>query len=137
MAELKTKPEPTSVQEFLDNVADPTRREDAKAVCALMQEVTGEQPQMWGTSMVGFGRYSYTYATGRSGEWFRVGFSPRKQALTLYLLEGFEEHADLLARLGKHSTGKSCLYIKRLQDVDGQVLRQLVEISAGNSGQNR
>lgn len=129
MAELKTKPEDASVEDFLDAVTDARRRADAKAVCALMREVTGHEPRMWGSTMVGFGRYSYTYASGRSGEWFEVGFSPRKQALTVYIMDGFEQRDELLSGLGPHSTGKSCLYIKRLDDVDRAVLRQLVQAS--------
>lgn len=131
--ELKTQPTDASVDDFLDGVADPARREDAKAVCALMREVTGQEPQMWGPAMVGFGRYSYTYASGRSGEWFVVGFSPRKQNLTLYLMDGFSERDELLSRLGKHTTGKSCLYVKRLADVDSGVLRELVAASMAST----
>jgi hypothetical protein len=127
MAELKTSRNEASAAEFLAAVADPRRRADAQAVCALMTEVTGEQPTMWGGSIVGFGAYHYRYASGREGDWPAVGFSPRKQALTIYLSEGFEAYDDLLARLGPHSTGKSCLYIKRLSDVDEEALRSLVE----------
>ena len=91
-----------------------------------MTELAGEPPALWGTSMVGFGSYSYTYASGRSGEWFAVGFAPRKQALTLYLMDGFGDYEELLARLGPHKTGKSCLHVKRLDDVDEAVLRELI-----------
>jgi hypothetical protein len=116
-----------SVAEFLAAVPDPRRRADAEAVCALMAEVTGEPPTMWGGSIVGFGTYHYRYATGREGDWPAVGFSPRKQALTIYLAEGFDSDTDLLGRLGPHSTGRACLYIKRLADVDEQALRGLIE----------
>jgi hypothetical protein len=126
MADLKTTRNQASVAEFLDAVADPRRRADAQAVCALMTDVTGAEPTMWGPSIVGFGAYHYRYATGREGDWPAVGFSPRKQALTMYLSAGFDGYDDLLARLGPHSVGKSCLYVKRLSDVDLDVLRDLV-----------
>lgn len=126
MAELKTQPNDGNVEAFLAEVADERRRADARTVCALMTEITGHQPTMWGTALVGFGRYRYTYASGRAGEWFVVGFSPRKQNLTLYLLDGFDGYADLLGRLGKHTTGKACLYVKKLDDINEDVLRELV-----------
>ena len=129
MAELKTQPTDESVDDFLDAIEAEHRRADAGAICALMKNVSGHEPQMWGAAMVGFGRYSYIYANGRGGEWFEIGFSPRKQSLTLYLSGGFEQHKELLSRLGKHSTSKACLYIKRLSDVDVAVLRELVEAS--------
>ena len=126
MAEPKTKPTTASVAEFLDAVPDPKRRADAVAACALMAEATGASPAMWGSSIVGFGTYHYKYASGQEGDWPPVGLSPRKAALTLYLSTGFDDAEDLLARLGPHSLGKSCLYLKRLSDVDQSVLRQLV-----------
>jgi hypothetical protein len=126
MAELKTRPEPGDVGEYLESVPDPRRRDDAKEVCALMQEVTGLEPVLWGPSMVGFGSYAYKYSSGRSGEWFAVGFAPRKANLVLYLMDGYSERFDLLSRLGKYSLGKACLYVKRLSDVDLDVLRELV-----------
>ncbi len=126
MADQKTTPTDADVATFLAAVADPARRADAEAVCALMTEATGEQPRMWGTSIVGFGHYRYRYASGREGEAPAVGLSPRKQALTLYVSEGFDGHDELLARLGPHSTGKSCLYLKRPADVDKDALRELV-----------
>ena len=129
MAEPKTKKTDASVAAFLDAVADPRRREDARAVLALMKRITGEEPKMWGTSIVGFGSYTYTYASGQTGDWPIAGFSPRKQALTLYLMPGFEKDADLMKRLGKHKTGKSCLYLNRLADVDAGVLEELVRRS--------
>jgi hypothetical protein len=127
MTEPKTTKNEASVAEFLASVADPQRRADAEAVCALMADVTGEQPTMWGGSIVGFGSYHYRYATGREGDWPAVAMSPRKQSLTLYVSAGFDAHEELLGRLGPHSTGRSCLYIKRLADVDEQVLRSLVD----------
>jgi hypothetical protein len=121
-----TKPGDGDVEGFLASVPDEQRRSDAQAAAALMAEVTGEAPVMWGTSMVGFGRQSYTTADGREREWFAVGLSPRKAALTLYGLTYESDRTDLLARLGPHSTGKGCLYVKRLDDVDREVLRELV-----------
>ena len=129
MAEPKTKKTGASVAAFLDAVADPGRREDARAVLALMKRITGEEPKMWGPSIVGFGSYTYTYASGRTGDWPIAGFSPRKQALTLYVMPGFEKDADLMKRLGKHKAGKSCLYLNRLADVDAGVLEELVRRS--------
>ena len=125
MPELKTKPNDGDVQAFLAPGADEGRRGDA-VVCSLMEEITGEPPTMWGSSLVGFGRYRYRYGSGREGEWFVVGFSPRKQNLTLYIMDGFAAYQELLGRLGKHSTGKACLYLKRLDDADHEVLRSLI-----------
>lgn len=129
MAENKTKPTDADVDAFLDAVDDERRRADARAVLALMREVTGEEPAMWGPTMVGFGSVHYRYDSGREGDTFAVGFSPRKTALTVYLAEGFERKDELLARLGPHKTGASCLYLKRLDAVDHEVLRDLVESS--------
>ena len=129
MAELKTQRNQDDVDAFLDAIDDERKREDSKALREMMAEVTGDDGAMWGTSIVGFGSYHYTYATGREGDWFKVGFSPRKQNLTLYIMSGFDEYEPMLERLGKHSTGKSCLYVKRLSDVDTDVLRDLVETS--------
>jgi len=129
MAEPKTKKTDASVAAFLDAVADPRRREDAREVLALMKRITGEEPKMRGPSIVGCGSYTYTYASGQTGDWPFAGFSPRKQALTLYLMPGFEKDADLMKRLGKHKTGKSCLYLNRLADVDAGVLEELVRRS--------
>jgi hypothetical protein len=126
MAELKTTKNVASVTDFLDAVADPERKADAIAVCALIQEVTGAEPAMWGGSIVGFGAYRYKYSSGREGDWPAVGLSPRKTALTVYLSAGFDGADDLLGRLGPHSIGKSCLYLKRLSAVDQDVLRELI-----------
>jgi Domain of unknown function (DU1801) len=125
--EPKTTRTAASVEEFLGTVADPRRRSDAEEVCDLMREVTGLEPVMWGPSIVGFGQYHYRYASGREADWPAVSFSPRKQALTLYLSDGYDQHAELLARLGPHTTSKACLYLKRLSDVDIDVLRALVK----------
>jgi len=130
MSDLKTKPTDQSVRFFLDSVASEQRRQDAYTILALMREATQEEPVMWGDSIVGFGSYHYRYASGREGDWFLTGFSPRKQNLTLYVMAGFDEYDDLLAKLGKHKTGKSCLYLNKLADVDQEVLRELVSKSA-------
>lgn len=130
MAENKTQPTDASVREFLDGVENEARRADAKRVLELMREVTGEEPRMWGPSIVGFGAYRYRYESGREGDWFLAGFSPRKSNLVVYIMSGFPRHAELMERLGKHRTGKSCLYIHQLADVDLDVLRELVRRSA-------
>ena len=129
MAELKTKLSDASVEVFLDGIADEAKRRDSYAILAMMQEVTGVEGKMWGDSIVGFGSYHYKYASGREADWPLVGFSPRKQNLTLYIMSGFEQFDELLQRLGKHSTGKACLYVKRLADVDPAVLPELVKLS--------
>ena len=129
MAELKTQKNDASVDNFLETVENEKKRADSKAILALMEEVTGERPSMWGTSIIGFGSYAYKYSDGRENAWFQTGFSPRKQNLTLYIMPGFERYEDLLSRLGKFKTGKSCLYINKLEDVDLDVLRELVKES--------
>ena len=129
MAELKTQKNDASVEEFLDSVANEKKREDSYAILKLMRDVTGEEASMWGTSIIGFGSYRYRYASGREGEWFLAGFAPRKQNLTLYIMSGFDEYESLLADLGKYKTGKSCLYINKLADVDQATLRELVSKS--------
>jgi hypothetical protein len=126
MAEPKTTRNEASVADFLATVTDPKRRADAEAACALMAEATGAEPAMWGTAIIGFGTYHYRYASGRTGDWPAVGLSPRKQSLTLYISAGFDGYQDLLSRLGPHTTGKSCLYLKRLADVNHDVLKSLV-----------
>jgi hypothetical protein len=119
-----------SVEEFLDRVPDDRRREDARRLCAMVQEITGEPPVMWGTSIIGFGTYHYRYASGHEGDSALAGFSPRRQALVIYLVGGFEDrHRRVLARLGPHKTGKGCLYIKRLDDVDHEALHELIDRS--------
>jgi hypothetical protein len=128
-SEAKTKVTRASVAAFLATVTPPQRRADCKVVAAMMRAASGAAPQMWGPSIVGFGRYSYTYASGRSGDWPIVAFSPRKQDLIIYLTPGFERLRALLAKLGKHRTGKVCLYLKSLSDVDQTVLRELIDKS--------
>ena len=124
-----TQPTDADVTAFLDGVADERRRDDARAVVALMREVTGAPPRMWGTTTVGFGRQPYRTADGREREWFAVGLAPRKAALTLYGLTYYGSNTDLLERLGPHTTGKGCLYVKRLDAVDREVLTELVRRS--------
>jgi hypothetical protein len=126
MAQLKTQPNDESVSDFLDRVQDDTKREDSYTILKLMREITGEEPKMWGDSIIGFGTYHYKYASGRTGEWFLTGFSPRVQNLTLYIMSGFDTYDELLGKLGKHSTGKSCLYVKHLENIDIDILKELV-----------
>ena len=130
MAELKTKRTGASVDAFLAGVIDAGRRQDCLTMLGIMKRATGAEPEMWGSSVVGFGRYHYRYASGREGDWFLTGFSPRKRDLTLYIMAGFERYEDLLARLGRYRTGKGCLYVKRLSDVDLGVLEELITRSA-------
>jgi len=129
MAELKTKPTEASVKDFLNQIVDKERRDDCFAIAKLMEKATGAKPKMWGPSIVGFGTFHYKYASGREGDWLVTGFSPRKNDLTLYLMMGFEQHRELMQRLGKYKTSKSCLYIKRLDDVHVPTLKKLIERS--------
>src|SRR4030081_3851098 len=126
MADNKTKPAKLSVKEFIDELPDQTKRADAKTLVKLMQSATGEKAKMWGPSIIGFGSYHYTYDSGREGDMPLTGFSPRKAATVLYGLRGSGDSEALLAKLGKHTTGKGCLYIKKLADVDHKVLAELV-----------
>lgn len=126
---LKTVENKSSVAGFLNAIADPQRRKDSKAVAAMMESVSKAKPKMWGTSIVGFGDHHYKYESGREGDWFLAGFSPRKDQLTLYLSSGFDGRDSILKRLGRYRTGKSCLYLKKLSDVDLDVLKELVENS--------
>ncbi len=129
MAELKTQPHDGSVTEFLDSVDNESRREDAYRLLNMITEATGESPVMWGSSIVGFGRYRYRYASGRTGEWFVIGFSPRKSNLTLYTMGCFSEFKELLNRLGNVRSGKACVYLPRLDKIDIDVLQELIEKS--------
>jgi len=126
MAENKTKPTKASVAEFIDAIPDQTKRADAKTLVKLMQSATGEKPKMWGPSIIGFGSLHYVYDTGREGDMPLIGFSPRKAANVLYSTTSFSGAEALLAKLGKHTTGKGCLYIKKLGDVDQEVLQSLI-----------
>ena len=132
MAELKTKKNTASVEQFLNKVADDQRRKDCFQVLEIMKAATKAEPAMWGATIVGFGRHLYKYESGRELEWFLTGFSPRKQDLTLYIMGGLERYPSLMKKLGKHKTGKSCLYIKKLADVDLPTLKQLVKQSVAD-----
>lgn len=132
MAELKTQKNQASVAEFIEAQASETTRDDCRRLVAIMEEIAGAPATMWGGSIVGFGHYHYRYASGREGDWFLVGFSPRKQNLTLYIMAGFDAYESLLAQLGKHKTGKSCLYIKKLDDLHEPTLRELIRQSVAS-----
>ncbi len=129
MAEPKTKKNNASVEAFLAGIENDTRREDCRAVVEIMRKATGEEPAMWGENIIGFGTYHYRYASGREGDWPLTGVSPRKTSLSLYIMAGFDKHEDLMSKLGKHKTGKSCLYINKLADVHIPTLRKLIKLS--------
>ena len=129
MSENKTKATKQSVTKFLNDIENKQMRSDAKKVAALMRKLTGSRAKMWGTSIVGFGEYHYKYASGREGDFMISGFSPRKSALTLYIMGGFSRHDSLMKKLGKYKTGKVCLYVKKLSDIDEKVLEQLIKRS--------
>jgi hypothetical protein len=128
MAELKTLPNDASVEDFINEVPDETKREDSFALLELYSSITGEKPKMWGTSMIGFGLFHYkSERSSHEGDWPLAAFSPRKQNLTLYFTPGFAKHVELLSKLGKHKTSKGCLYINKLSDVDRGVLAELIK----------
>ncbi len=129
MAEPKTKKNRVSVESFLESVEDEKRKTDSFAVHEMMKDITGDEGSMWGASIVGYGSYHYKYASGQEGDWMATGFSPRKNALTLYIMSGFDNYDSLLSQLGKFKTGKACLYIKKLEDVDHDVLKKLIRES--------
>ncbi len=129
MAELKTKVNEKSVNKFIDAIEDSKKRSDCLEIMKMMSKETRSLPKMWGDSIIGFGNYQYKYASGREGDWFIMGFSPRKQNLTLYLISGFDKYDELLKNLGKFKTSKSCLYIKGLEDVNLEILRELISQS--------
>ncbi len=129
MAELKTQKNDADITRFISGVDNVTRRADAEALLDLMREATHDAGSMWGDSMVGFGSYDYKYASGHSGTWFAVGFSPRKQNTVVYIMLGFERYDELMADLGKYKTGKSCLYINKLDDIDLDILKQVISES--------
>lgn len=122
----KTQPTKASVKAFINQVEDEQKREDAFAIQAMMERITGEKAVMWGESIIGFGIYTYKYASGRTGDWPITGFSPRKSNLTIYVMPGFDKYEELLKKLGKHKLGKSCLYIRKLDDVDRTILEEIV-----------
>jgi hypothetical protein len=129
MSSNKTVATDNSVKRFVDKVADETKRRDSQEMIGLMREITGSEPRMWGSSMVGFGQYHYTYASGHEGDFFITGFAPRKTALTVYVMPGLDRYGELLSKLGPHKTGKSCLYIKSLDVVDRDVLKEVISES--------
>ena len=129
MAEQKTKPSAETFEQFLARTIEPSRHADCRTVAAMMGRISGEAPVMWG-AIVGFGTYRYQYASGRSGEWPRLAFSPRKKDLTIYVAPGVDHYPELLAKLGRFRNGKVCLYLRSLADVDPKVLEQLIETSA-------
>lgn len=126
LAELKTKKNKESVVDFLNSVENEKRKNDSFIILEIMKKITGETPFMWGDSIIGFGDYHYKYASGHDASWFLVGFSPRKQNLTLYIMSGFTKYATLLNKLGKHKTGKSCLYINKLEDIKIEILENII-----------
>lgn len=126
MAENKTVANDGDVEAFIESIEDENQRNDAHSIMKMMEEITGESPTMWGTSIVGFGSYHYVYASGRKGDFMMTGFSPRKRNTSIYVMPGFSEYGDLLSKLGKHKLGRSCLYVNKLSDVDEDVLRSIV-----------
>lgn len=132
MAQNKTQPTEQAVSDFIAGVEDDTKRANCTELVRLMSDITGEPATMWGASIVGFGNYHYKYASGREGDFFLTGFSPRKQALSLYIISGFEIAPDLMEKLGKYKTGKSCLYVKNLDDIDRDVLEKLIRVSVSH-----
>ncbi|MCA1749390.1 MAG: DUF1801 domain-containing protein [Parasphingopyxis sp.] len=126
MAENKTQQTDESVAKFLEAVEPEQKREDAKAVCAMMERLSGHPPKMWGPAIVGFGSYHYKYDSGREGDFLLTGFSPRKSAISLYIMDGYQDRGEILSRLGKYKTGKSCLYVNKLSDIDLEVLEELI-----------
>lgn len=129
MTELKTKPTDQKVEDYLNSITDEKRAEDCRKIHRIMQELTGENGTMWGASIVGYGSYHYKYESGREGDWMLVGFSNRKQSISLYIMSGFSQYEELLTHLGKHKTGKSCLYINKLADIDEDILREMIASS--------
>lgn len=136
MAALKTKPTDASVEDFIEQIENKQRKADCLELLNMCAEVTEELPKMWGESMIGFGKYHYRYKSGHNGDWFLTGFSPRKQNLTVYIMAGFRNYGDLLKRLGKYKTSLSCLYLRRLDDVDKDVLKELISKSVEDMKQS-
>ncbi len=129
MADNKTRPGKQSVSEFIKSIDDKDQRADVKKIAARMRKATGKNARMWGSGIVGYGEYHYKYASGREGDFMITGFSPRKQSISVYIMPGFASFGGLMKKLGKHKTGKSCLYINRLSDVDEKVLQKLIDDS--------
>ena len=132
MTALKTTQNEDSVDEFLKSIEDPEKQKTSLQILDIIKEISGKEPKMWGDSIIGFGKYHYKYATGREGDWMRIAFSPRKQNFSIYIMDGFDNHSDLMEKLGKYKTGKSCLYIKKLQDIDIKILKELMKKSLLN-----
>ncbi len=134
LVEIKTKPTAASVEEFINNVTNEQKRKDSFAIVEMMKKATGEEPKMWGSSIIGFGNKRYkSPATGREVDWLLIGFSPRKTSLSLYLTMDIKKQVDMLAKLGKHKTGVGCLYINKLEDVDINVLQEMIETALNRS----
>ena len=129
MSDLKTKQTSKSVADFIDAIDNDTKRDDSRILLKLMEEVVGEKPKMWGDTIVGFGTYRYVYESGRKGDWMLAGFSPRKQNLTIYMMGGFQNQEKLLAKIGKAKTSVGCLYVKKLADIDVEVLKEMIQLS--------
>jgi uncharacterized protein DUF1801 len=129
MAELKTKPTAASVTDFINAIEDDQIRKDSKAISAIMSKITGSKPKIWGSDIVGFGSYHYKYASGQEGDWMLAAFAPRKKKITLYIMPGFDGHAELMKKLGPHSGGMSCVHIKRLSDLHLPTLKKLIDLS--------
>lgn len=129
MAQNKTVPTGASVDIYINQIEDPQRKKDCISILDLMKKITGEEPKMWGPSIVGFGSYHYKYESGREGDMILTGFSNRKQNITIYIMSGFKKYDDLLAKVGKFKTGKSCFYIKRLSDIDVEILKKMIKLS--------
>ncbi|MBD3668428.1 MAG: DUF1801 domain-containing protein [Kangiella sp.] len=136
-ADNKTQPTKKDVATFLQQVEPAQKRQDCQAILEMMQQATKADPKMWGDSMIGFGEYHYKYASGREGDWFLTGFAPRKQNISLYIMAGFKRYEELMGKLGKYKTGKSCLYINKLADVDEAVLKELIQLSASYVKENQ
>ena len=136
-ADNKTQPTNKDVAAFLEQVEPEQKRQDCQAILEMMQQATKADPKMWGDSMIGFGEYHYKYASGREGDWFLTGFAPRKQTISLYIMAGFKRYEELMGKLGKYKTGKSCLYINKLADVDEAVLKELIQLSASYVEENQ
>ncbi len=137
MAELKTKVNDASVEKFLNSLKDEQQRQDSLTLLEMMKKATKAEPKMWGSSIVGLGEYHYRYASGREGDWFIMGFSPRKKTLTLYSMGGFTQYDALLDKLGKHKLGKGCLYINKLDDVHLPTLQKLIDQSVEHASQKK
>ena len=132
MTANKTTQNEDSVDEFLKKIEDPEKQKTSWQILEIIKEISGKEPKMWGDSIIGFGNYHYKYATGREGDWMRIAFSPRKQNFSIYIMDGFDNHSELMKKLGKYKTGKSCLYIKKLQDIDINILKELMKESLLN-----